>query len=140
MTHGIRPANYKELFNLRHASLRNVIERIFGVIKRRFKLMSAAAEYNLRTQAKIPCALAALHNYIRIHDPDDDATEDFDFLDDSTTETNPYGNLHQESDDLGGHISNAEKQRASDRRDDIARAMWADYERERELRRSQGML
>jgi hypothetical protein len=29
-----KPENVKELFNLRHSSLRNVIERIFGVLKR----------------------------------------------------------------------------------------------------------
>ena len=29
-----KPENAKELFNLRHSSLRNVIERIFGVLKR----------------------------------------------------------------------------------------------------------
>lgn len=28
-----KPKNAKELFNLRHASIRNVIERIFGVLK-----------------------------------------------------------------------------------------------------------
>lgn len=28
--------NAKELFNLRHSSLRNVIERIFGVLKRQW--------------------------------------------------------------------------------------------------------
>src|SRR5215471_13726721 len=34
-----RPRNEKELYNLRHASLRNVIERIFGVSKKRFKIL-----------------------------------------------------------------------------------------------------
>jgi hypothetical protein len=29
-----RPKNVKELFNLRHSLLRNVIKRIFGVLKR----------------------------------------------------------------------------------------------------------
>ena len=33
---GKKPENYRELFNLRHASLRNVIERIFGVLKRKY--------------------------------------------------------------------------------------------------------
>ena len=28
--------NSKELFNLRHASLRNAIERIFGILKRKY--------------------------------------------------------------------------------------------------------
>lgn len=31
-----RPQNREELYNLRHASARNVVERIFGVVKRRF--------------------------------------------------------------------------------------------------------
>jgi hypothetical protein len=30
------PETYQELFNLRHLTLRNEIERIFGVLKRRF--------------------------------------------------------------------------------------------------------
>ena len=34
-----KPENAKELFNLRHSSLRNAVERIFGVDKRRFKIM-----------------------------------------------------------------------------------------------------
>ena len=33
---GKKPENYRELFNLRHASLRNVIKRIFGVLKRKY--------------------------------------------------------------------------------------------------------
>jgi DDE superfamily endonuclease len=33
---GKRPENSKELFNLRHALLRNVIKRIFGVVKRKY--------------------------------------------------------------------------------------------------------
>jgi hypothetical protein len=31
---GLKPENAKELFNLQHSSLRNVIKRIFGVLKR----------------------------------------------------------------------------------------------------------
>ncbi|KAG6498554.1 hypothetical protein ZIOFF_038274 [Zingiber officinale] len=33
--------NAKELFNLRHASLRNVIERAFGVLKKRFPIIAS---------------------------------------------------------------------------------------------------
>ncbi|CAI9302075.1 unnamed protein product [Lactuca saligna] len=33
------PQNARELFNLRHASLRNAIERAFGVLKRRFPII-----------------------------------------------------------------------------------------------------
>ena len=30
-----RPAGYKKLFNFRHSALRNVVERIFGIMKKR---------------------------------------------------------------------------------------------------------
>ena len=129
-----RPTNAKELFNLRHASLRNVIERIFGVCKRRFRLMSAAAEYNIRTQAKIPGAIAVLHNFIQIFDPDDLAHDDGDNPDlgidgDSFRELPPINPDH-----LGRHISQAEKDRAGARRDEIANAMWVDYVAELQAR------
>jgi hypothetical protein len=35
--HVISPATPRELYNLRHAVGRNVVERIFGVLKRRFR-------------------------------------------------------------------------------------------------------
>lgn len=35
----MRPTNSKELFNLQHASLRNVIERSFGILKKRFGIL-----------------------------------------------------------------------------------------------------
>lgn len=33
-----RPKNEKELYNLRHSSCRNIIERAFGIAKGRFKV------------------------------------------------------------------------------------------------------
>ena len=63
-----RPVNKEELFNLRHAQARNVIERIFGVLKRRFRILVIPPEYSYKVQAQIPSALCAIHNFIRIHD------------------------------------------------------------------------
>jgi hypothetical protein len=51
----LRPNSAKELFNLRYASLRNFIERIFGVIKRKFKILRTALEYSVDTQIH-PCS------------------------------------------------------------------------------------
>jgi hypothetical protein len=45
----LKPQNAQELFNLRHVSLYNVIERIFGVLKRKFKILSTTAEYSINT-------------------------------------------------------------------------------------------
>ena len=129
-----RPANYKELFNPWHASLRNVIEHIFGVCKCRFSLMAAAAEYSLQTQSKIPGAIASLRNFVHVHDPDDLANEDGD-NDDSNDEGPP--DSHQIPiilENLGGHISQAEKDHASAKQDEIAQAMWADYMQELQSR------
>jgi hypothetical protein len=49
-----------------------VIERIFGVLKRHFRILLLAPEYNVDIQSRIPAALCALHNFIRTHDPDDE--------------------------------------------------------------------
>ncbi|KAF8834555.1 hypothetical protein BDN67DRAFT_871777, partial [Paxillus ammoniavirescens] len=52
-----------------HASARNVVECIFGVLKRRFRLLLLAPEYSLDIQARIPAALCTVHNFILVHDP-----------------------------------------------------------------------
>jgi hypothetical protein len=117
------PRNAEELFNLRHAKLRNVIERIFGVLKKRFKVLTIAQEYELDTQALIVSALSVLHNFIRTHDPDDLVEE----------EDENHGARHQERNpheaDLQRNITAEERDRATARRDRIAAAMWADYVR-----------
>lgn len=63
----LKPANAKELFNLRHASLRNIIERIFGVVKRRFQIFDNAPEYSQAMQIDIAYAAMRLHNFIKSH-------------------------------------------------------------------------
>ena len=50
---GNRPETKEELFNLRHASLRNVIERIFGVLKSRFPLCAKMHPYSLEVQIEL---------------------------------------------------------------------------------------
>jgi hypothetical protein len=63
-----RPQNKEELFNLRHAKLRNVVERVYGVFKSRFQIFRAARDgFSLRTQTKMIYALSAVHNWINNH-------------------------------------------------------------------------
>jgi len=116
------PRNPKELFNLRHASACNVIERIFGVLKRRFRILHLPPEYGMDVQALIPPALAALHNFIRNYDPgeihvyDDDQQFDFQMAPQFTGE-------------LGtGPATADERNRAGERRDKIAADMWEQYQ------------
>jgi len=49
-----RLKNKKKLFNLRHASLRNIIKRVFGVLKAYFPILNKGRKgYSLKTQIKI---------------------------------------------------------------------------------------
>jgi hypothetical protein len=42
-----------------------VIERIFGVIKRKYKILNTPPEYSIDTQSDLILGLAALHNFCR---------------------------------------------------------------------------
>ena len=60
------------LFNKRHASLRNIIERTFGVLKKRFPILKGPMQnYMMATQNNIVLACMALHNFMREYVPND---------------------------------------------------------------------
>ncbi|POV97107.1 hypothetical protein PSHT_14764 [Puccinia striiformis] len=82
-TCSLKPANPKELFNLRHASLRNVVERIFGCLKSKFKILTTPSEHNIHSQVQLVYAITMLWNFLRHHDqyeeiPDLEEREDSD--------------------------------------------------------------
>ena len=52
-----------------------MVEQIFGVLKRRYRILLLAPEYSLEIQAQIPSALAAIHNFIRLHDSEEGTLE-----------------------------------------------------------------
>ena len=57
-----------ELFNLRHSQLRNVFERTFGVLQKRFPILTKATEgFTIMTQVKLVIALCGLDNFIVIN-------------------------------------------------------------------------
>ncbi|KAI9911772.1 hypothetical protein PsorP6_008750 [Peronosclerospora sorghi] len=62
-----RPHNAEELFNLRHSSLRNAVERIFGVLKKRLPVVVKGCQYPVKTQVQLVYALTAIHNFIIKH-------------------------------------------------------------------------
>lgn len=66
------PTNYKELYNLRHTELRNIVERIIGIFKKCFRIIREDSYYPMVMQARLVHALCTLHNFIRVHDPSDD--------------------------------------------------------------------
>nr|XP_051206930.1 uncharacterized protein LOC127322024 [Lolium perenne] len=56
--------NAEELFNLRHSSLRIAVERAFGSLKRRFKILDDAKPFfPFPVQVDIVVACCVLHNY-----------------------------------------------------------------------------
>ncbi|XP_057450806.1 protein ANTAGONIST OF LIKE HETEROCHROMATIN PROTEIN 1-like isoform X1 [Lotus japonicus] len=65
------PQGPKELFNYIHSSLRNVIERCFGVLKARFPILKFMLPYALKRQKYIPLACCVLHNFIKMEMQDD---------------------------------------------------------------------
>ena len=58
-----RPSNKEELFNLRHSSLRNVVERTFGAWKKRFPILSQALDYSLDNQQDLLFVLAVVQKF-----------------------------------------------------------------------------
>ncbi|KAL5726030.1 hypothetical protein ACHQM5_009102 [Ranunculus cassubicifolius] len=60
-----RAQTRKEMFNHRHSSLRNVIERTFGVLKARFPILKLMPSYPFPTQVYIVIACMTIHNFIR---------------------------------------------------------------------------
>jgi hypothetical protein len=73
-----------EIFNFFHSSLRNVIERAFGVLKQKWRILKAMPSFSTRTQKHIILACIALHNFIRdskLRDQEfDKCDEDEDYL------------------------------------------------------------
>ncbi|XP_042515389.1 uncharacterized protein LOC122089764 [Macadamia integrifolia] len=59
------PRTAKELFNHKHSSLRNVIERTFGVLKNRFHILKSMKAYDIEDQSRIVVTCCGIHNYIK---------------------------------------------------------------------------
>ncbi|XP_077237296.1 uncharacterized protein LOC143878967 [Tasmannia lanceolata] len=73
---GRRPTKLEELYNQRHSSARNVIERTFGVLKKRFGILNSAPMYSYDKQIDIVLACCCVHNHIRREMPDDAYIQD----------------------------------------------------------------
>jgi hypothetical protein len=124
---GRSPETPEELFNLRHAKLRNAIERIFGVNKRRFKILISSPECAYEIQAKIVAAAGALHNFLRIHDRLNAFDVEIDDEDDYDPDDHTFlaGAAIPERRVLA--ITPEESQRANERRHRIMMSMWNAY-------------
>ena len=98
-----------------------MIERIFGVLKCRFRILVYPAEIDMDLQARLPAALAAIHNFIQNNDPG----ELGEFLEAEDLE---QGFVSGEL--AAGQPGRAEKEHANERGDEIVNAMWIRYQAE----------
>ncbi|ETW06518.1 hypothetical protein H310_02749 [Aphanomyces invadans] len=124
------PQNSKELYNLRHAQQRNCVERIFGVLKKRFKILEHSSEYPFKTQVNLVYALCALHNIIM------ELESDPHFLQKADKAKKKRDKKHQQRMARRGRPNNRRRpdHNAEDHtaeagalRDSIAVAMWQQY-------------
>ncbi|GLT84750.1 hypothetical protein SLE2022_029650 [Rubroshorea leprosula] len=114
------PQNAKELFNLRHAALRNAIERAFGVLKRRFEILRGGTEsfYGVRTQNLIILACCIIHNFLMGVDPDEDLIAEVDMELRNQENSQQTRTSREEEEDAN---------RGEMLRDVIAADMWHNY-------------
>nr|XP_043619584.1 protein ALP1-like [Erigeron canadensis] len=62
---GHQPTMPKKLYNMRHSSARNVIERCFGILKGRWAILRDNSFYPIDLKNRIIMACCLLHNFIR---------------------------------------------------------------------------
>ncbi|XP_014492739.1 protein ALP1-like [Vigna radiata var. radiata] len=114
------PQNARELFNHQHSSLRNVIERTFGVLKKRFPIIASGIEphYDLETMTEIILACCILHNFLPSVDHDDSLLDEVD---------NEF-NEREEHNVSSSQVREEDHRMGSSIRDAIADHMWRDYQ------------
>ena len=115
------PENAEEIFNHWHSFLRNVIERTFGVLKKRFPIISGMKKpfFSVDTVTEIILAYCILHNYLMGVDPDERMIAEVD-------QEISNGDTHNEARN-STNDSDADARRGAILRTSIATRMWNDY-------------
>ena len=119
-----RPQNAEEFFNLQHAYACNLIKHIFGVLKWHFCILVHPPQFNMHTQAHLPPALAAIHNFICKHDPHD--LDDYENIKDPQPGSQTMGGV-AEGQFSAGFPRPAKRRQADARWNRIAQDMWEQY-------------
>ena len=108
-----RPTNARELFNLRHSSLRVTIERAFGALKNRFRILDNKPFHPYKTQVKLVLACCILHNWILGYGVDEVVLSTEQWVPPLEHDTQPVDD-----------ILTQDSQAMAARRDAICSAMW----------------
>ncbi|PKA66911.1 hypothetical protein AXF42_Ash003568 [Apostasia shenzhenica] len=110
----------QELYNYRHAQLRNVIERTFDILKERFKVLTDMKPFPFSVQADIVLACCILHNYIGRYYKQDT----FFNLSESDMQHLQNHDEMTEVDALSGQVSIGEQRRGETVRTNIIEQLW----------------
>ena len=112
-----RPQTPSELFNYRHSKARIIVERAFGILKKKWRVLGSPMELDIELSVEVIHACCALHNLCIEFSPD----FVFEFGD------NEVRQLQDEMDVL--HIENTQDPHvtAESLRDKMAQEMWAAY-------------
>ncbi len=73
----VEPTTLKELYNKRHAGIRSVVERAFGLLKRKWRIVrKEAPAYGIQKQVQIVYAVTGLHNFLLLEAGEDELTRE----------------------------------------------------------------
>ena len=118
----LAPTTHEEYFNMKHSRARNIIERCFGLLKKRWAILRSPSFYPIKTQCRIISACCLLHNLIRREMPVDP-------LEEPMNETN--GGDSAEAQEMGGPpniISSIESSNQwTEWRDNLAKHMFDEW-------------
>ncbi|XP_057775185.1 uncharacterized protein LOC130994170 [Salvia miltiorrhiza] len=114
-----RPQNAEELFNLRHAKARNVIERAFGILKMRWAALRSTTYYPIKVQVRLIMACVLLKNFIRSNMAIDPIEQQYDLL------LQDLENTNDEQEYFVDTIGSSQWWNAD--RDALAQTMWQQY-------------
>ena len=103
-----------------------MIEQIFGVLKQKFHILHLAPEYTLEVQARIPAALAAIHNFTRCHKPGEEE-EDGEGEGEGDGDGNEPISGRVENDNDEAEWADVGINEPDMRRDGIVTVMWEQY-------------
>jgi hypothetical protein len=82
-------------------------------------ILDRPPQFDMSVQARIPASLAAVHNFIRKHDPQE--IHNFSDILDDIPDEEEFGEL------ADGPSSRAERLQAQEDQEEIAQSMWEDY-------------
>jgi hypothetical protein len=119
---GPMPRGRKENFNYAYSSIRNVIERSFGVLKMKWRTLLDLPRYPMAKQSRIIMGCMALHNFIRESFLGD---KDFELCDHDENYVPEVGESStQEQEQVAGSVQGEEDRNMNQFRDWIADGLF----------------